>query len=204
MITKKPKYVYNNIKKYMAEVIEENDDYVELKIKGFDNCVRFGFPGHLYEINKEMPEVICKYSMEYFNKHFFEINKNEYNANLTRNLSIGIGNNCLEAYIFKNLDSESWNPVIYKTKLQLTEKGLYDAKRDNYPSRWNIYFSEHELRQNYEEQFDEYISDIYKEIKVLESKISHLHTEKNFIQVYKEMQQDAENDLDGPEIGEII
>ena len=204
MIVKEPKYVYNNVKKYMAEVIKENDDYVELKIKGFDNCVKFGFSGHLYEINKEMPEVRCTYSMEYFNEHFFEINKNEYNANLTRNLSIGVGDNCLEAYIFKNPDCESWNPVIYKTKLQLTKKGLYDAKRDNYPSRWNIYFSEHELRQNYEEQFDEYISDIYKEIKVLESKISHLHAEKNFIQVYKEMQQDAENDLDGPEIGEII
>lgn len=204
MIIKEPKYVYNKRQTYAAELIDKNeeDGYVEIKIKGFDNCVKVGYTSYLYELNKEMPEVICRYSIAYFNEYFFTINKNEYNSNLTNDLCIG--DNCVETYILKNPDVKSWNPIIYKAKLQLTEKGLYDAKRDIYPARPYICFSEHELRRNYEEQFDKYISNIYEKIKVLESEISYLHAEKNFIQVYKEMQQNAENELDGPEIDEII
>ena len=208
MITKEPKYCFDKVYKYAAEIIEKNDEVVKLKVKGFDNCVQSRLTTHYYELRTEMPEVQCLFSRNIFDKNFFEINKDEYNKTLTDNLCIG--DNCVEAYIFKNdynkyyKDVSSWNPIMYKTKLQLTEKGLYDINLDNYPDRSQISFSEHEMRQDYENRLDDYIKGIYSEITKLESQITKLRSEKIYIHVYKEMQQNAENELDGPEIGEII
>ena len=143
-----------------------------------------------------MPEVQCLFSRNLFDKNLFEINKDEYNKTLTDNFCIG--DNCVEAYIFKNdynkdyNDVSGWNPILYKTKLQLTEKGLYDIEHNSYQDRSQTSFSEHEMRQAYENSLDGYIKGIYSEITKLESQITKLRSEKNFIQVYKE----EENELD--------
>lgn len=190
---------------YTAVIKDITPKWVNIEITGFDNCVKARrTPRNLKMINN-VPVITSTWQVDEFNESFTEINKKEHEESLTDKLCHIDDSSYypyVTAYILKWKNLEKFEPIMYKTKLVLSNIGLYDNERQDYPENEEIAFTKEELKNLYLNVAHNRLGKINDQIETLNNAKLNIY---DHIKEFKDSLNDMDNlenssDLDNIEL----
>lgn len=199
----KDSYYENDDYGYTAVIKDITPKWVNIEITGFDNCVKARrTPRNLKMINN-VPVITSTWQVDEFNESFTEINRKEHEKSLTDKLCYIDDSSYypyVNAYILKWKDLEKLEPIVYKTKLVLSNIGLYDNERQDYPENEEIAFTKEELKHLYYDTVLNKINKIDDKIEILKNKERDIY---NNMDEFRYLLKDMDNLENNSELDSI-
>lgn len=205
---------YYRNKKYgytaMAEESNTNKEIIHLKICGFDNCMKSRKTPEDLEIKNNIPIITISYNKQILDISFIEISKQEYEFSLTDNLRHTdkyysyTEYSYAEAYIFRNIGANIGTEdfIIYKTRLVLSDLGIYDIERHYYPESESIAFTQEEIKNMYRSKLETKLNEVKEQIRLLQGKQTKILDRLNKVDetINQVVESDKEIELDSIEL----